>query len=130
MSVISEGFVRGASLKLIQHPVNHHTGNANVKPEGKGPPGDFSMGGKTAAKRPRKRDEHQRNNRAGERNVARKQREINSPDIPLGREMNVAIMSVEPKIDDKEGDRDAEAGEHEAFVRKDALPANHGVSAS
>src|SRR2546422_699285 len=68
------------SIEVIKHPVNNHTGDGDVEPQGKGPASDSLVQVEALPPGPVERDQHERHNRGREQRMRPKERKIEPAD--------------------------------------------------
>ena len=85
-------------LKSIEHPVDHDSGDGNVKPDRKGPARDASMRREFLCERPHQRDEREGHNSGRQNGVGEQNGEINRANPTLAFERHGTDLIVIDKI--------------------------------
>lgn len=113
---------------MIEHPVDHHAGDGNIKPDRQGPSGDLLVLAKPPSHRAIECDQRQGNNGRSQNAVASEQHQIKSPDDPLACEMGHAMVRMIPEITGKKDAGSCKSRQHTALVRANLFPANGNVT--
>src|SRR5579863_4752452 len=103
-------------LENVEHQVDDDAGDADVKPDGKGPACDGPMAPELALPGPANGDGRENGDGGGEQNVGDQDRIIDRTEQTRSPVMNGAHPEVIDDIADEKGDGDGEGGEHGALV--------------
>src|SRR3954470_19986139 len=101
-------FVLQAGTDQIEEHINNNARDTDVKPDGKGPPGDGTMRWKATLHSTSQRDDGQHGNGGGKERVGGKDAEINDSDSTRLVEANRSDVVVIDKIADQKHTRDTE----------------------
>lgn len=107
------------SIGDVQKPVDDHSCNSNVEPDGVGPLGDCTVLPEAAAESKRQRNENQWQTDDRQDRVRNQNRKVHGANPALPAESNQSSVKVEVEVEAKKDRGTDEGAQHAEFVRED-----------
>lgn len=107
------------SIGDVQKPIDDHSCNGNVEPDGVRPLGDCTVLPEAAAQRKRQRYENQRQTDDRQDRVRNQNRKVQGANPALSAESNQSSVKVEVEVEAKKNRRTDEGAQHAELVRED-----------
>ena len=114
---------------MIQHQVNHYTGDRNIEPQRQSQPRDSPVPLEVASFRSSDGYDHERNNHAGKHRVRRQNRKINRPRNSLPRESRDSVMRVIHDVRNQKQHRGGQRRDLAIAMRVHPLLSNEVIAA-
>jgi len=120
--------LRDRLLKLVQHQINCHAGDRDVKPDGKSPARDAPVRIESFTQGAKQRDQRQRYHRRGEDSVADEDRKIDRANPTLAFEPDRTDLEVVHQIGNEKYRRTKERRQHAGAMGVAVFGANEQIT--